>query len=92
MWAETRDEAIVRMKRALRETVISGVPTTTPYHLLILDVEDFKKGIVDTGFIPKHADELKPRGDEEKKPNIVEAAAKRAAKRAKAAGKQIVMA
>jgi acetyl-CoA carboxylase, biotin carboxylase subunit len=93
VWGEDRDQAIVRMKRALKETVISGVPTTTPYHLLILDVADFKKGDVDTGFIPKHADELKPRADEgEKKPNIVEAAAKRAAKRAKAAKAQIVMA
>ena len=35
-----------------------GVPTTTSYHLLILDNEDFVAGNVDTGFIVKHADSL----------------------------------
>lgn len=58
VWGETRDQAIVRMQRALSECVIEGVPTTAPYHRLILEIEDFKKGIVDTGFIPKHQDEL----------------------------------
>ena len=84
VWGEDRTQAITRMKRALRETVISGVPTTTAYHLLILDVPDFVAGNVDTGFIPKHADELKAKPEDPKKtPNIVEVAAKRAAKRAK---------
>lgn len=58
MWGEDRSQAIGRMKRALDETIISGVPTTIPYHKLILDVADFQSGDVDTGFIPKHADEL----------------------------------
>ena len=46
------------MRRALNELVISGVPTTIQYHTMILDIESFQKGIVDTGFIAKHADEL----------------------------------
>ena len=46
------------MKRALQECVIEGVPTTAPYHKLILDTEDFKRGNIDTGFIPKHEEEL----------------------------------
>lgn len=58
VWGEDRPQAIERMKRALDETIISGVPTTIPYHKLILDTADFKAGVVDTGFIPKHADEL----------------------------------
>ena len=58
VWGEDRDQAISRMKRALGECVISGVPTTIVYHTMILDNADFKKGDVDTGFIPKHADEL----------------------------------
>ncbi|KAG0473422.1 hypothetical protein HPP92_015279 [Vanilla planifolia] len=58
VWAPTREKAIERMKRALNDTVITGVPTTIEYHKLILDVEDFKKGKVDTGFIPKHEKEL----------------------------------
>jgi len=38
--------------------VSSGVPTTINYHKLILDVEDFKNGKVDTAFIVKHEEEL----------------------------------
>jgi acetyl/propionyl-CoA carboxylase alpha subunit len=49
VWAEDRDQAIARMKRALSETVISGVPTTIDYHQLILDTKDFRDGNVDTG-------------------------------------------
>ena len=43
----------------LQEMVVQGVPTTAPFHMLILDNESFKKGDVDTGFIPKHAESLK---------------------------------
>lgn len=58
VWGEDRTQDIERMKRALDETVIAGVPTTIPYHKLILDNPDFRSGDVDTGFIPKHADQL----------------------------------
>ena len=58
VWGEDRSQAIERMKRALDECIISGVPTTIQYHKLILDNADFRAGEVDTGFIPSHADEL----------------------------------
>lgn len=58
VWGEDRTQAIERMKRALDETVIAGVPTTIPYHKLILDIPDFRRGEVDTGFIPSHQQEL----------------------------------
>lgn len=58
VWAPTRERAIERMKRALNDTIITGVPTTIDYHKLILEVEDFKTGKVDTAFIPKHEEEL----------------------------------
>lgn len=60
VWAPTRERAIERMKRALNDTIITGVPTTIEYHKLILDIEDFKNGNVDTAFIPKHEEELAP--------------------------------
>lgn len=41
-----------------QEMVITGVPTTAPFHALIMETEAFKAGDVDTGFIIKHADEL----------------------------------
>ncbi|KAL6543938.1 hypothetical protein OROGR_010435 [Orobanche gracilis] len=58
VWAPTRERAIQRMKRALNDTIITGVPTTIDYHKIILDIEDFKNGKVDTAFIPKHEQEL----------------------------------
>jgi len=83
-WAETREECIVRMQRALDETVIVGVPTTIEYHKVLLDNPDFKAGDVDTGFIPKHQDELvapaQPASEDPRK-NIVRNAAKKAAKK-----------
>ncbi|KAG5556371.1 hypothetical protein RHGRI_006838 [Rhododendron griersonianum] len=60
VWAPTRERAIERMKRALNDTIITGIPTTIEYHKLILEVEDFKNGKVDTAFIPKHEEELAP--------------------------------
>lgn len=53
------------MRRALGECVIDGVPTTSPYHMLLLDSEDFIKGNVDTGFIPNHQDELSTPPDDD---------------------------
>jgi acetyl-CoA carboxylase biotin carboxylase subunit len=58
VWAPTREKAIVRMQRALNDTIITGVPTTLDYHKLILEIQDFKDGKVDTAFIPKHEEEL----------------------------------
>jgi acetyl-CoA carboxylase biotin carboxylase subunit len=64
VWAPTREKAIERMKRALSDTIIKGIPTTIDYHKLILDIEDFRNGKVDTAFIPKHEEELKPPSSE----------------------------
>ena len=52
-WAPTRDEAILRMKRALEETVLEGVKTTIPFHLQVLDNAFFKRGAVYTNFISR---------------------------------------
>ena len=53
VWAPTRDEAILRMQRALQETVLEGVKTTIPFHLKVLDNAFFKRGAVYTDFIAK---------------------------------------
>jgi acetyl-CoA carboxylase, biotin carboxylase subunit len=52
-WAPTRDECIVRMQRALGETLIEGVKTTIPFHLKVLDNAFFKRGAVYTNFIAR---------------------------------------
>ena len=52
-WAPTRDMAIARMERALRETVIEGVTTTIPFHLRVLDNAFYRRGAVYTNFIAR---------------------------------------
>jgi acetyl-CoA carboxylase, biotin carboxylase subunit len=49
--AQTREEAIAKMKRALDEFVIEGIKTTIPFHLKLMDNEDFIKGDITTKFL-----------------------------------------
>ena len=42
--AQTREEAIAKMHRALSEFVIEGVKTTIPFHLKLMKNESFVKG------------------------------------------------
>ncbi len=44
VWGADRQSAINRGKRALREFTVSGVATTIPAHLTVLDHEDFIEG------------------------------------------------
>jgi len=48
-----RQEAIVRMRRALDEFVIEGIKTTIPLHRRILNDPDFQKGHVSTTFLDR---------------------------------------
>ncbi len=52
-WGRTRDEAVMRMKRALRETVVEGVRTTIPFHLNALESEKFIEGTYTTRFVKR---------------------------------------
>ncbi len=54
VWAENRQEAISRMKRALYEYKITGVKTSIKFLERIMDNEDFINGTYDTNFIEKH--------------------------------------
>jgi acetyl-CoA carboxylase, biotin carboxylase subunit len=47
----TRDEAMTRMAAALRETVVTGVPTTIPFHRWALTHPAVRSGGYDTRFI-----------------------------------------
>lgn len=58
VWAETRDEAIARMQRALEEFVIEGVTTTIPFHQRLLKHEGFISGDTYTRFIQEEASAL----------------------------------
>ena len=49
--AQTREEAIVRMKRALQETVIEGIDTTIPLHIKLMDDPVFQSGKFTTAYL-----------------------------------------
>ena len=49
--ARTRDEALNTMYRALSEYVIEGIKTTIPFHLQLMQNEDFRKGNFTTKFL-----------------------------------------
>jgi acetyl-CoA carboxylase biotin carboxylase subunit len=51
VWGRDRPSAIRRMKRALRECAITGVPTTLGFHQKILDSPEFLSGEVYTNFV-----------------------------------------
>jgi acetyl-CoA carboxylase biotin carboxylase subunit len=49
--AQTREEAIDTMERALSEYVIEGIKTTIPFHLQLMKNKDFRNGNFTTKFI-----------------------------------------
>lgn len=51
VWGSDRPAAIRRMKRALRECAITGLPTTIGFHQKILENKNFIEGEVYTNFI-----------------------------------------
>lgn len=48
---QTREEVLLRMKRALQEFVIEGIKTTIPFHIKLMDNEGFKSGMFTTAFM-----------------------------------------
>jgi len=57
VWGHTREGAILRLRRALGEMVISGIQTTKPLHEALLDNEDFKKGDYNIHWLEKWLEE-----------------------------------
>ena len=49
--AQTREEAILKMTRALDEFVIEGIKTTIPFHQKLMKNENFQKGKYTTKFM-----------------------------------------
>lgn len=49
--AQTREEAIKKMHRALSEYIVDGVKTTIPFHIQLFENEEFKKGNFTTKFL-----------------------------------------
>jgi acetyl-CoA carboxylase biotin carboxylase subunit len=51
VWGADRNSAIQRMKRALRECAITGLPTTIAFHQRILETPEFVEGKIYTNFV-----------------------------------------
>lgn len=52
--ARTRQEAIERMRGALSEFIVQGIPTTVEFHQQILEHPDFLRGYYTTSFVDEH--------------------------------------
>src|ERR1041384_1326610 len=68
VWGEDRVEAIIRMRRALREYQIRGIKTNIPFHQWILRHPRFMAGDFNTGFVDDeyrymHKEEILPHKD-----------------------------
>jgi acetyl-CoA carboxylase, biotin carboxylase subunit len=49
--AQTREECITKMERALDEFIVEGAKTTVPFHQKLMKNEDFRKGNFTTNFL-----------------------------------------
>ncbi len=53
-WALDWDSLLARGKRTLRDINVSGIKTTLPYYINILDTPEFKAAKFDTSFVANH--------------------------------------
>lgn len=51
VWGTDRTHALARMKRALNECAVTGIPTTVDFHLEMIDRPEFVSGDVHTKFV-----------------------------------------
>jgi len=59
VWGKDRAEAIQRMRRALYEYVIEGIPTNIPFHMAVMENGRFVSGAMGTHFIEQEKGLLK---------------------------------
>ena len=63
VWAQTREHAIARLRRALGETVIKGITTNVGWLKRVLELREFRDGDYDTGLLGRNQDQLLRPGD-----------------------------
>ncbi|MEI7643624.1 MAG: acetyl-CoA carboxylase biotin carboxylase subunit [Chloroflexales bacterium] len=52
-YGDTRDDALNRMRRALNECIITGIKTTIPFQLRLIDDPTFRAGNISTSYVPE---------------------------------------
>jgi acetyl-CoA carboxylase biotin carboxylase subunit len=72
VWADDREAAIGRGRRALQEFVLTGPKTTIPFHRALLEEPDFVNGRISTSFIQDHPGLLEKTREFEKEPSPLE--------------------
>jgi acetyl-CoA carboxylase biotin carboxylase subunit len=53
-WGPDRTTAVARARRAARETIVAGLPTSLPFHSFVLGERDFAAGHYDTDYVATH--------------------------------------
>lgn len=51
VWGHDRQEAIIRMHRALKEFCIEGIKTTIPFHIKMMENKDFHDSAIHTKYL-----------------------------------------
>jgi acetyl-CoA carboxylase, biotin carboxylase subunit len=58
VWGPTREAAIERMHRALRELVIEGVETSRDFHLRVMEDDEFRRGAIEIQWLERRLPSL----------------------------------
>src|SRR5467141_2390680 len=53
VWGDTRATALQRMRRALRELAIVGIPSSQTFHLRVMDDPEFQRGDIDVTYLER---------------------------------------
>ena len=53
-WGPDRPTALARARRAVRETIVAGLPTSLPFHAFVLAEPHFAAGRYDTDYVTMH--------------------------------------
>jgi len=75
VWAPDRPQAVDRMRRALDELVLIGVPTNQGFHRRLLADPAFRSGALDIQFLDRRGDLLAPASDPQRMLDLAVAAA-----------------
>ena len=58
VWGATREQAVARMHRALRELVVDGIETSREFHLRVMEDAAFRAGAIDIQWLERRLPSL----------------------------------
>lgn len=58
VWAATREQAVARMHRALKELTIVGIETSREFHLRVMEDAEFQRGDIEIQWLERRLPEL----------------------------------